>query len=166
MTWALENLKNLHFNRLSLTKVYNFRAKKVQGSYVWWQGILTQTLKENWHLLSKMTWRIWGIFTRTLESLKIGTLMGFFYPKQKMYVLKFTVELFAMTVKKWCKNWRGIDDLSVQNWHEEFDELWSEHLKISKICTLMGSFWPKYIMFELKKYRGVMFGGTEYWCKI
>ena len=26
--------------------------------------------------------------------------------------------------------------------------------------------WPKYIMFELKKYRGVMFDGTEDWCKI
>ena len=37
---------------------------------------------------------------------------------------------------------------------------------VSKICTLMGSFWRKYIMFELKKYRGVMFHGTEEWCKI
>ena len=26
--------------------------------------------------------------------------------------------------------------------------------------------WPKYIMFELKKYRGVMFDNAEYWCKI
>ena len=24
-----------------------------------------------------------------------------------------------------------------------------------KICSLLGSFWPKYIFFELKKYRGV-----------
>ena len=54
---------------------------------------------------------------------------------------------------------------SVQNWFEEFDEFWSEHLKISKICALMGCLWPKYIMFELRKYRGVIFGGTEYWCK-
>ena len=30
----------------------------------------------------------------------------------------------------------------------------------------MGSFWPKYIMLELKKYRGVMFVSTEDWCKI
>ena len=29
----------------------------------------------------------------------------------------------------------------------------------------MGCLWPKYIMFELRKYRGVIFGGTEYWCK-
>ena len=57
-------------------------------------------------------------------------------------------------------------DLSVQNWHEKFDEFWPEHLKISKNCTLMGRFWPNYIMFGLKKYRGVMFDGTEYWWKI
>ena len=52
--------------------------------------------------------------------------------------------------EEWWKNWRGID-LLVQNWHEEFDELWPEHSKISKICILMGCFWQKYILFELKK---------------
>ena len=57
-------------------------------------------------------------------------------------------------------------DLLVQNWHEIFDKFWPEHSKISKICTLMGCFWPKHIMFELKKYRGVMFDCTEDWCKI
>ena len=31
---------------------------------------------------------IWQIFTRTLESVKIGTLMGSFCPKQKRYDLK------------------------------------------------------------------------------
>ena len=30
----------------------------------------------------------------------------------------------------------------------------------------MGYFWPKYLIFELKKYREVMFDGTEDWCKI
>ena len=29
----------------------------------------------------------------------------------------------------------------------------------------MGCFWPKY-MFELKKYKGVMFDDTKYWCKV
>ena len=67
--------------------------------------------------------------------------------------------------EEWCIIWSGID-LLIQNWHEEFDEFWPEHLKISNICPLMGLFWPKYIMFELKKYKGVMFDGTEDWCKI
>ena len=67
--------------------------------------------------------------------------------------------------EEWWKVWRRID-LSVQNWHEKFDEFWPEHSKISKICNLMGCFWPKYIMRELTKYRGIMFDGTEYWCKV
>ena len=48
----------------------------------------------------------------------------------------------------------------------EFDKFWPELSRISKICTFMGCFWPKYIKFWVKKYRGVMFDGTEYWCKI
>ena len=34
--------------------------------------------------------------------------------------------------------------------------------------TLMGSFWEKYILFELKRHRGVIFHDTdtEEWCKI
>ena len=78
LTRALENLKNLHFNWLPLTKVYNVWAKKVKGSYVWWHWMLMHNLKEKWFLLSKKTWGIWEIFTRALESLKIGTLMVFF----------------------------------------------------------------------------------------
>ena len=67
-----------------------------------------------------------------------------------MYELKIYRGVLCHDNEEWCKIWRGID-LSVQNWHEEFDEFWPEHSKISKICTLMGCFWPKYIMFELKK---------------
>ena len=36
----------------------------------------------------------------------------------------------------------------------------------SKNFTLMGYFCPKYMRFELKKYRGVIFHDTEQWCKI
>ena len=67
--------------------------------------------------------------------------------------------------KEWWKIWRGID-LSFQTWHEEFDKFWPEHSKVSNICTLMGTFWTKYIMFGIKKYGGVMFDGTEDWRKI
>ena len=38
--------------------------------------------------------------------------------------------------------------------------------KVSKIFILMGSFWAKYILFELKKYRGVIFHETEEGYKI
>ena len=39
-------------------------------------------------------------------------------------------------------------------------------MKVSKVSTLMGSFWAKYILFELKKYRGVIFHETEEGYKI
>ena len=58
LTRALERLKNLHFNRLLFTKVYNVWTKKVQKSYVWWHWRLMQNLNENWLVLSKMTWGI------------------------------------------------------------------------------------------------------------
>ena len=34
-----------------------------------------------------------------------------------------------------------------------------------KICTLMGLFCPKYINFQMKKYKGVMSHDTEEWYK-
>ena len=43
-----------------------------------------QKLKKNWLRVWKMTRGISKIFTRAPESVKIGTLMGSFYPKQKM----------------------------------------------------------------------------------
>ena len=46
--------------------------------------------------------------------------------------------------------------------HEEFNKFWPKHSKTSKICTLMGCFWPKY-MLQLRKYREVMFDGTQDW---
>ena len=67
--------------------------------------------------------------------------------------------------EEWCKIWRWID-LSFQNWHEEFNEFCPEHLKASKILNLMCSFWAKYILFELEKYRGVIFHETEKGYKI
>ena len=81
-----------------------------------------------------MKWRIWQIFVITLQSVKIGTYR----------------EVMCNDPEEWWKIWEGID-LSFQNWHKEFDEFWLEHLKVSKINNLMGCFWPKYIMFKLKK---------------
>ena len=47
---------------------------------------------------------------RALESLKIGTLMGFFCPKLNIYELKITGELCVMTMKNDAKI-----ELPVQN---------------------------------------------------
>ena len=62
--------------------------------------------------------------------------------------------------EEWWEIWRGTD-LSFQNWHKEFDEFWLENFKVSRIYPLMGCFWPKYIMVELKKYRELSFMTLE-----
>ena len=62
-----------------------------------------------------------------------------------------------MCHEEWYKIWRGID-LSIQNCHGRF---WPKDLKASNIYSLMGSFWPKYIIFELKNYRGVILIALE-----
>ena len=102
------------------------------------------------------------IFTRALESIKIGTLMGSFCPKCKMYELKIYKGVMCHDNEEWHKNWRGID-LPLMAW-----EIWwilTRTLESLKICVLMGSLRPKYLMFNLKC-RGIIFHGTEEWCKI
>ena len=101
----------------------------------------------------------------TIESLKIETLMGSICPKYTICALKIYSGVMCHDNEEWCEIWRGTD-LSIQNWHEKFDEFWPEHSKISKSFTLMCCFWPKYIMLELKKYRKNMFDDTEDWCKL
>ena len=81
LTWALESFKNFHFHRILFSKVYIVWAKKVERSYLSWQWRVMQNLKKNWLNAWKMTRGIWQIFTRALESVKIGTLMGSFCPK-------------------------------------------------------------------------------------
>ena len=66
---------------------------------------------------------------------------------------------------EWCKIWRAID-LSFQNWHEKYYKFWLQALECLKSCTLMGSLWPKFIIFELKKYREIIFYDTKKWYKI
>ena len=68
-TRVLESLKNLHFNGLFLTNIYNVWAEKVQRSYLSWHWRVMQNLKKNWLVVWKMTWGIWQIFTRAFKSL-------------------------------------------------------------------------------------------------
>ena len=63
------------------------------------------------------------------------------------------------------QNLRKNPDLSFQK-RQEFGEIWPKHLKASKTCTFICFYCAKYLMFDLKKYRGVIFHDTEGWCKI
>ena len=53
----------------------------------------------------------------------------------------------------------------LQNWNEEVDKFWPKQSKVSNSFTLMGPFWAKYITFQLKIYRGIVFDSIEDWYK-
>ena len=95
---------------------------------------------------------------------KICTLIGPFCAKYMTFgLIKYRVIIFHDNGEP-CKVWRKAG-LWFGKWHEKFGKFSPEHSKLSKICSLMGCFWPKYKMFLLKKNRGVMFDGAEYWCE-
>ena len=56
-------------------------------------------------------------------------------------------------------------DFLFQKW-EEVGEFWSEHSKVKRIFTLIGPFRAKYITFDLKIYRRVIFQNNDEPCKI
>ena len=86
--------------------------------------------------------------------------MGSVNPKLKKYELKIHREIICHDNENWRKIWRGTN-LSFQSWLEEFDKFWPDYLRVSKIFILMNSFWAKYILFELKKYWGVILQAEE-----
>ena len=62
--------------------------------------------------------------------------------------------------EEWCKIW-GKTDFEKMTW-----EIWgilTSALGSLKICILMGSFWAKYIMYELKNCAG---HDNEGWCNV
>ena len=124
---------------------------ETEEGYKIWRGI---DLFQNWH---KEFDKIWPEHSKVS---KIFILMGSFWAKYIFFELKKYRGIIFHETEERYKIWRGID-LSFQNWHKEFDKFWPEHSKVSKIFILMGSFWAKYIMFELKKYIGIIFHDTE-----
>ena len=130
---------------------------ETEEGYKIWRGI--DLLLENLH---KEFTKFWSEHS---EVSKIFTLMDSFWAEYILFELKKYRGVIFYENEGGYKIWGGID-LQFQNWHKEFDKFWPEHLKVSKISTLMGSFWAKYILLKLKRYRGVIFHDIEEWCKI
>ena len=141
-----------------------FELKKYRGAMFhdneeWWKiWRKTDLCFPMWHE------KFGKFLTEHLKVSKLGLWWGLFIQSKRIYDLKI-YRVMCHDNEEWYKIWRGID-LSVQNLHEEFDEFWPKHFKVLKICTLMGSFWTKYIMFGLRKNRRVMFHDTGDRCKI
>ena len=160
---STQTLKNFHFNGFLLNKVYNVWAKHVQRSLITlkidakFEGKLTCIFQNNMRNMVDFHQSNWKI-------LKLGLWWDPFIRSTKCMSLQFTEELSVITMKYDAKFEEELTCRSKVRWG-----IWwistRALKKVSKTCTLMGSFWTKYIMFELKNYRGVMFDGTEDWCK-
>ena len=109
---------------------------------------------KNWHKESDKFW------SEGLKVSMIFILMGSLWAKCILFELKKYARVIFHETEEGYKTWGGID-LPFQNWDKKFDNFWLEHLKVSKVSPLMGSFSAKYILLELKNYRGVIFHETE-----
>ena len=109
---------------------------------------------QNWH---KQFDKFWPEHSKVS---KIFTLRCSFWPNYIFFELEKYKGVTFHETEEGFKIWREID-LSFQNWHKKFDKFWCEHLKVSKMFYLMRSFWAKYILFELKRYSGIIFHETE-----
>ena len=130
---------------------------EIEEGYKIWR--LIDLLFQNWHKEFDKLW------LERLKVSKIFILMGSFWAKYILFELKKYRRIIFHETEEGYKTCRGIN-LLFRNLHKKFDKFWSEHLEVSKIFALMGFFWAKYILFGLKKYRGVIFHKTEEWYKI
>ena len=97
-------------------------------------------------------------FHKSTWSLKIGTLMGSFNP------IKIYRWVMSHDNEEWSKIWRGIgiSKLAWGIWQiltlalKRLKNVHFNAFLLRKVC----------ILYELKKYRGVIFHDTEEWCKI
>ena len=130
--------------------MYNISAKTVQSNYFSWNWRLMQNFEEKLTYGFENDMRNLGNFYQNTRKSQNCDFDGIILSKIKHgWVLKRRITLLK-------RNRLVFPKLT-------FDELWSEHSKVSKTCSLMGSIWTKYIMFELKKYKGVMFDDIEDW---
>ena len=63
LTRAIQCLKSCTLTRSFWSKYIKFELKNHRKCDVWWHWGLMQNLKENWLVLSNMTWGIQQIFT-------------------------------------------------------------------------------------------------------
>ena len=104
------------------------------------------------------------LLTAHVKFHEIFTVIGYFCWKYIKFQLKKYRGIMSYDIEEWWKIWRKTDSL-FQKW-QQFGEFWPKHSKVSKSCTLINSYCAKYLLFELKNDRGVIFHDTEDWCKI
>ena len=91
-------------------------------------------------------------FHPTTQKSRSFTLMGYFCQKYVRFELKKYRGVIFHETEQWCKNWIN-PDLVVSKMAWGIGWTFIRALKSLKNCTLMGSFCPKNIMFQLENFR-------------
>ena len=131
--------------------------RRIDLSFQNWREEFDEFWSEHLKVSNKEFIKFWPEHSKVA---KIFTLMSSFWAKYILFELKKYIGIIFHETEERYKIWRGIE-FSFQNWLKEFDKIWPEHSKVSKMFILMSSFWAKYIFFELKMYRGIIFHETE-----
>ena len=118
-------------------------------------------LKSYWHVVSKLTWTIWSILTRALESLKNLHVYGIFITK----VYNVWAEKVHTSYLSW--HWRVFQNLNI-NWFVE-RYLANFHQSTEKF-QILRLWWDPFVQsrncMSLKFSRGTMSHDNEEWYKI
>ena len=111
--------QNWYFHGILLSKIENAWATNLQRSYNQWHWRMIKNAKRNWLVVSKLTQGIWWILTWELESLKIYTLLGCFWPNY-IYVWAKKVQrsyvwLHSRLIQSLKENWLVLPKIDMRN---------------------------------------------------
>ena len=131
------------------TLIVSFCWKNIQFQLKKYRGVTShdsewrvmQILNKNQFVVSKVT-KVWWILIWALKSLKNFYFDWFLLCKVYSVWPKKIQRSYLSWLWRVKQNWRKTD-LWSGKWHEEFGKFLPEHLKVSKIGTLMGSFSPE-----------------------
>ena len=142
---------------------------KLQVSFSLNFALLFSAMRDNSSVVFKLKlYMIWKKDHIKVQNLRFSTghvkfhqicpLIGSFCWKYIKFQLRKYGGVMSHDPKERCKTGRKTD-LLFQKW-QEFGELWPEDSKLFQICTLIGFYYARCLMFNLKKYRGVIFHDT------
>ena len=106
--------------------------------------------------------RSWIFKTQKSENF---FLMGSFCTKYTRFELQKYIVFIFNNSEQWCKIWTR-PDLAVSKIAWGIAWTFIRALKNLKICTLIGVFCAKHIMFSPENFIGIMCRDTEKWCRI
>ena len=117
-----------------------------------------QILRKNWPLVPKMNLVNFNASSSKSENFTLWC-ANFVHYVYIMFESKSTGQLCHNT-EEWCKTWRRTD-LKLKNDMKNLANF-NSTLESLKICTLMGFFWSKSLIFQSKKCRGDHYIGLSY----